>query len=208
MKTFSNKIQILGEKFQETKDEKDFNSLYKLTYNYYRLTCLKYYTQDINHVNDILNTFHFNIFKSIDQYDKNRGKFHSWIGMIFQNEAINNFKHYKHERKVFYVENIYDKLFNNQEYEEEFEFIKKEDVIDYLYDLSLKEINNLDEPYRTVMYERQIRKKMIHVIALELGWNLNTTKTRLTKARLDLGINMREKYPELVEAYNPKFTST
>ena len=71
----------------------------------------------------------------------------------------------------------------------------------YLCDVSVPAINNLEEPYRTVMVEREINKKQLQDIAADLGWNLSTVKTRLRKARKDVELIMKIKYPELVELY-------
>jgi len=77
-----------------------------------------------------------------------------------------------------------------------------DDLTAHLYDLTLREISALDEPYRLVMYEREINKKQLQDIAEDLGWNLNTVKTRLRKAKQEIAENITKKYPELIEAYN------
>jgi DNA-directed RNA polymerase specialized sigma24 family protein len=76
-----------------------------------------------------------------------------------------------------------------------------EELIQELYDASLNAIQNLKEPYKTVMIEREVNKKQLHIIANELGWNTSTVKTRLRKARKDIADDITKKYPELVEAF-------
>ena len=77
-----------------------------------------------------------------------------------------------------------------------------EQLIQDLYDASLNAINNLKEPYRTVIYEREIKQKQLQDIADNLNWNLSTVKTRLRKARKDVAEKLIKQYPGLVETYN------
>ena len=76
-----------------------------------------------------------------------------------------------------------------------------EQLIKDLYDASIAAIDNLREPYKTVMVEREINQKQLQDIADNLGWNLSTVKTRLRKARKDVANSLSEKYPFLIEAY-------
>ena len=45
------------------------------------------------------------------------------------------------------------------------------------------------------------KQKRLQDIAAELNWNLSTVKTRLRKARKDIANSLREKHPDLLEAY-------
>ena len=76
-----------------------------------------------------------------------------------------------------------------------------EELVTNLYDKVVHTINQLREPYRTVMIERELNDKQLNTIADELGWNCSTVKTRLRKARKDVELIMKNKYPELVELY-------
>ena len=51
------------------------------------------------------------------------------------------------------------------------------------------------------MIEREIKLKRLQDIAVDLNWNLSTVKTRLRKARKDIANTLREKHPDLLEAY-------
>lgn len=77
-----------------------------------------------------------------------------------------------------------------------------EELTQHLYDLTIKEIDLLEEPYKTVMFEREVNKKQLQDIAESLNWNLNTVKTRLRKARQDVADSLTKKYPELIDAYH------
>jgi DNA-directed RNA polymerase specialized sigma24 family protein len=63
------------------------------------------------------------------------------------------------------------------------------------------EINQLSEPYKTVMIEREINQKQLNDIADDLGWNLSTVKTRLRKARKDVAEVLYKKYPDQIDSY-------
>jgi DNA-directed RNA polymerase specialized sigma24 family protein len=76
-----------------------------------------------------------------------------------------------------------------------------EQLTQELYDASISAINDLDEPYKTVMFEREINQKQLNDIANDLDWNLSTVKTRLRKARKDVADKLYKKYPDMVDSY-------
>jgi len=80
-----------------------------------------------------------------------------------------------------------------------------EELTNCLYEKTIKEIESLEEPYRTVMVEREIKQKRLQDIAADLNWNLSTVKTRLRKARKDIAKTLKEKHPELLEAYYEEY---
>jgi DNA-directed RNA polymerase specialized sigma24 family protein len=51
------------------------------------------------------------------------------------------------------------------------------------------------------MIEREVNRKQLQTIADELGWHTSTVKTRLRKARKDIAINVKKRFPDLVDAY-------
>jgi DNA-directed RNA polymerase specialized sigma24 family protein len=76
------------------------------------------------------------------------------------------------------------------------------ELVDFLYEKTIKTIKEeLEEPYRTVMIEREIKNKQLSDIADKLDWNLSTVKTRLRKARKDVEVIMKAKYPSLIESF-------
>jgi DNA-directed RNA polymerase specialized sigma24 family protein len=50
--------------------------------------------------------------------------------------------------------------------------------------------------------EREIHRKQLSDIAEELGWNLNTVKTRLKKGRNKISQMLNENYCDLINIYN------
>jgi DNA-directed RNA polymerase specialized sigma24 family protein len=51
------------------------------------------------------------------------------------------------------------------------------------------------------MIERELNQKQLSDIAIDLGWNLSTVKTRLRKARKDVAEILYKKYPDMVDSY-------
>jgi DNA-directed RNA polymerase specialized sigma24 family protein len=64
-----------------------------------------------------------------------------------------------------------------------------------------EEIKKLEEPYRSVIYQREIKELQLADIADKFGWPLSTVKTRLRKARKDVHYAIQKKHPELMEIY-------
>jgi DNA-directed RNA polymerase specialized sigma24 family protein len=65
----------------------------------------------------------------------------------------------------------------------------------------LAEIAELPEIYSVVLTEREIKKKDYATIAKELGWKINTVRTRIKKCRQLVLTSILEKDPKLVEKY-------
>jgi RNA polymerase sigma-70 factor (ECF subfamily) len=65
----------------------------------------------------------------------------------------------------------------------------------------LNEIYNLPEMYRTVLTLREVDKKKYEDIADELGWKLNTVRTRIHKARRIIRSEIQKKEPTLLKHY-------
>ena len=175
--SFSTEIQYYGEKFQETKEEKYFNSLYKLSYDYYLNIGYKSYHQNYHNLQDIMNSFYLNIFYFIDKYDKEKGKFHSWIGVIFTNEVFGNI--YK-RRKLYYVDGFYEK--DSRDDDNKYDFKKEEN-----YNKLNSIINKLQEPHKTLIIERYYNEMKGEDMAKKYGVNLQIIKNQLFGARKRMG---------------------
>ena len=81
---------------------------------------------------------------------------------------------------------------------------KSNEIEDVLYDYTIKEINSLKEPYKSVMIHREVYNMQLKDIAEKLRWNESTVKTRLRKARKDVQHLVIKKYPDLMERYYEK----
>ncbi len=194
-------IQSLAIDFVESHSESTFKPLIERLKPGLMMFVYKYLGNDRDMCQEIVAQTFVNVWEKINQYDK-EFNFSTWVYAIARNEALGqlrqNRKIHQEQSNVKFL-----KLYSTPFYMDlECMGPNNEELTDHLYDLTLKEIDLLDEPYKTVMYEREVNKKPLHDIADILDWNLNTVKTRLRKARQELAINLMKKYPELIEAYN------
>jgi len=162
------------------------------------------YVQDIDIINEILAQTFISAWEKIDQYDSTYN-FSTWIYAIAKNEALGQLrvlnKTVSHDKLV---EAHSKKLMDHTpiiEMETELYGPVGEEVIKRLYDASIAAIDDLEEPYKTVMIEREVNQKQLNDIAEMLGWNLSTVKTRLRKARKDIEDSVKKYYPSLVESF-------
>lgn len=200
----SNSIQSLALEFIERKDNKSFSDLMDRLKP--GLSSFVYkYVQDKDIINEVLSQTFISIWEKIDQYNT-KYNFSTWVYAIAKNEALGqiriNNKTVSHEKLT---ENHSRNLKLNSptdEFETEVIGPTGEELVQKLYDASISAIYNLDEPYKTVMIEREVKGKQLQKIADDLGWNTSTVKTRLRKARKVIAENIKRHYPDLVTAYN------
>lgn len=198
-------IQVLAINFLESKNEFAFTELIDRLRPGLSLFVGKYVNGDKDLCQEIVWATFVSIWEKIDQYDR-KWNFSTWVYAIAKNEALGQLRISKrnlsHELLTENQSKVL-KLYSNPFYMDlECVGPSGEELTQHLYDLTLKEIDLLDEPYKTVMFEREVNKKQLQDIADSLNWNLNTVKTRLRKARQDVADNLTKKYPELIEAYH------
>lgn len=201
----SNKsIQTLALEFIKDKEEKAFSKLIDrlkpgLIGFVYK------FVQDSDLSKEIVSQVFINIWEKVEQYNT-KWNFSTWAYGIARNESLGALrlkKRYlsreKLEENHSKILKIYSPTFNM-----EMEVVGPagSELIDILHQKTVEEIYNLEEPYRTVMIERQINDKQLQDISNILDMNLSTVKTRLRKARKDIATNIQKKHPLLVEAYN------
>ena len=192
-------IQALALNFIDNKNNETFTELI----NRLKPGLLKFaynFVKDRDKSQEIVaRTFH-SVWEKIHQY-----KLSTWTYAIAKNEALGLLRE---ENRTL----SHDKLMENhsktlQAYSPTFNMNIEcvgpsgEELIKCLYDASISAIQELSEPYKTVMIEREINQKQLHDIAIDLDWNLSTVKTRLRKARKDVAMILYKKYPEEVDSY-------
>lgn len=200
----NNSIQSIALDFIDKKDNQSFSILINRLKPGLSSFIYKY-IKDYDIINEVLSQTFISIWEKIDQYNT-KYNFSTWVYAIAKNEALGQIrlmnKNLSHDRLS---ENHSKSLmFHSPTTTIETEVIGPvgEELVKQLYDVSLNEINNLKEPYKTVMIEREVNRKQLQAIADELGWNTSTVKTRLRKARKDIANIVKQSYPELIEAYN------
>jgi len=197
-------IQSIALEFIERKDNQSFSDLIDRLKP--GLSSFVYkYIQDKDIINEVLSQTFISIWEKIDQYNT-KYNFSTWAYAIAKNEALGqiriNSKNLSHEKLS---ENHSKNLRLNsptEEFQTEVIGPTGEELIQKLYDASIHAIYNLDEPYKTVMIEREVKGKQLQKIADDLGWNTSTVKTRLRKARRVIAENIKRHHPDLVTAYN------
>lgn len=203
MQRKENSIQSLALDFLENKDNQTFRTLINrlkpglISYTYK-------YVNNIDLCKEIVSKTFIAVWEKLDQYNKEYN-FSTWVYAIAKNEALGqlriqkrNLSHEKLTENHSKVLKFYSPVENMN-----IEVIgpSGEELVHCLYEKTIEEIQALEEPYKTVMVEREINQKRLQDIAADLNWNLSTVKTRLRKARKDIADSLKEKHPELLEAY-------
>lgn len=200
-------IQSLAIDFIQNKNGYTFKKLVDRLKPGLMLFAGKYVGGDRDLSNEIVSQTFINIWEKIEQYNS-AYNFSTWVYAIAKNEALGQLrllkKNLSHEQLTANHSSLL-KVYSTPVYMDlECVGPNGEELTQHLYDLTIKEINLLEEPYKTVMYEREVNQKQLQDIAEHLEWNLNTVKTRLRKARQEIAQNLTKKYPELIDAYNEK----
>jgi RNA polymerase sigma-70 factor, ECF subfamily len=203
MRKNNTNIQTLALQFIENKSEKNF----KLLTDRLKPGLLSYaykYLKDRDLCQEAVSQTFISIWEKIHTYNHSF-QFSTWVYRIVRNEALGILRG-EHKTLSYdkYVCNhsrllqLYNPVFNMN-----IECVGSsgEELTQKLFDASILEINNLEEPYKTVMVEREVNQKQLNDIAIDLGWNLSTVKTRLRKARKDVAEALYKKYPDEVDSY-------
>jgi len=216
-------IQDIALEFLKDKSNKNFSilinrltpGLRKFTYDY---------VKDVDICNEIISLTFVNIWEKIDQYDK-KYNFSTWSYAIAKNIALG---YLRYKKKFMHIDNnnlnfLESAWYTSKKHSEKIPSsqrkmkaicsqvynIKTEcygpkdrnEAIEALNECIKEEINKLKEPYKSVIYQREIEKMKLSAIAKKLKWPESTVKTRLRKARKDITYVIKKKYPELIEIY-------
>lgn len=200
----SNSIQSIALDFIEKRDNASFSILMKrlrpgLSSYVYK------YIKDQDLCNEVISQTFITIWEKIDQYNS-QWNFSTWVYAIAKNETLGQIRTKNKTMSHDTLTENHSKVLANfsPTVNMNIECVGPtgEELIQNLYDASISAINKLKEPYRTVIFEREINQKQLQDIADDLNWNLSTVKTRLRKARKDVAEALMTQYPNLVEAYN------
>lgn len=196
-------IQNIALDFLQNKNNKTFSELI----NRLRPGLLSFaykYVKDSDLAKEVVSQTFIVIWEKIDQYNP-KFNFSTWVYAIAKNESLGiirnrnknlSFDRYMHNHSRLFQ--MYNPVFNMNT---EVMGPSGEELTQKLFDASVSAIDELDEPYKSVMIEREINQKQLNDIAIDLGMNLSTVKTRLRKARKDVAEILYKKYPDAVDAY-------
>lgn len=148
------------------------NALYKLFYAYGMSICIRYVNNE-NEAISILNDGFLKVFKNIQKFDETRA-FKPWFRRILVNTAIN----YVKKQKKFKMEVSMDEARNMGS--------KDEILSNISYKELLTMVQSLSTAYRTVFNMYVIDGFKHEEIARQLGIDINTSKSNLSRARAKL----------------------
>jgi len=198
-----NSIQSLALKFIEEKKEDSFRKLINRLKPGLMGFAYKY-LKDMDSAKEVVSQVFIIVWEKSHQYNP-KWNFSTWVYSIAKNESLGalrlkkrNISHEKLEENQSRVLRIYSPEVNM---DTEVIGPSVDEIIDSLHEKTLEEIDNLSEPYRSIMIERELKNKQLQDIAKDLDMNLSTVKTRIRKARKDIQDSILEKHPSLVKAY-------
>lgn len=201
-------IQKVANTFLESRDAYDFELLYNRLKPGITKYLVQYYgvssSYDIDAI--MLSTF-TKIWDKLDQYNP-KYAFSTWAYRIARNEYLLSKRgtgkttslEAMTERSGINITNLNGEYSTNPDYEY-FEPTREEDM-ERLYKIVLDEIGSLPKVYMEVLSAQLVKKQKLNDIAEDLDLNLNTVKTRITKAKKMIKKTISAKYPRLINKYN------
>ncbi|MCO4805781.1 MAG: sigma-70 family RNA polymerase sigma factor [Flavobacteriales bacterium] len=158
-----------------TAQEEVFNSMYRRLLG----VCMRY-ADDDDEAKDILQNGFIKVFKSVENY-KGDGSFEGWVKRIVINTAIDNYRR-KKVKPVVVDSELTDRLGSNMEEEVEDDSIYQQIPIKAVLDA----VQYLSPAYRTVFNLYVLEGYNHNEIAEMLTISVGTSKSNLSKARLNL----------------------
>jgi RNA polymerase sigma-70 factor, ECF subfamily len=191
-------------KYRQSAQKELFNKYAPLM----RGLCIRYVFYR-NEVKDVLQEGFLKVFSSINQY-KGQGSFEGWIKRIMINHAINHYhknkKHYHHlDIEEINEEEISDEAFQKIEVEVTDNVLTHDELsqnklnsallqrADFTHEELLELLNRVPEPFRIVFNLHCIEQFKHEEIADLLNISINTSRTRLLRARQILKQKLYEK---------------
>jgi RNA polymerase sigma-70 factor, ECF subfamily len=203
MQKKENSIQAIALQFIEKRDDNTFRTLINrlkpglISYTYK-------FVNDMDLCKEIISKTFIAVWEKLDQYNP-KYNFSTWVYAIAKNESLGQLRTKKRNLSHEKLTENHSKVLKSYSpiVTMDIEVIgpSGDELTHALYDKTIEEIEELQEPYRTVMIEREVNQKRLQDIAEDLDWNLSTVKTRLRKARKDIAKSIQEKHPDLLEAY-------
>lgn len=192
-------LQEMGLAFYQTRKESDFTKLY------YRMkpgisSYLRNLVTDREDREEVIATTFSKVWTKIHQYDP-YWNFSTWVYRIARNEALLFFRS---KKRTYSYEAMEEMGINMESKMENILPVYLEDectTTEQLHDLVVNQILELPTMYKDVLTLREVEKKKYEEIAEELGWKLNTVRTRIHKARKLIRSEIEKKAPELLKHY-------
>jgi RNA polymerase sigma-70 factor (ECF subfamily) len=178
---------------------KDFSTLYTKYY-----PKLIYFTSricnDTQKAEDISTDSFMIALDKIHKYEREKSQFSTWLFTIAKNLTLQDLKNSKRSISLdiqFDEEGTTMKDFIHEEENESY----LHDVYEKKSDVLKKHINELKEPYKTVIEMREVKKMAYKDIADQLGKNLSTIKSQIRNGRLILISQSKKEFDGIDEMY-------
>jgi RNA polymerase sigma-70 factor (ECF subfamily) len=198
-KTKDLSLQQIGLNFFNSRSERDFTTMYRRMKPGISIF-LREMLPNLDDREEVIATTFSKVWTKIHQYDP-YWNFSTWVYRIARNEALLFFR----AKKKTYSYDAMEEMGINMEAKAGFvnPDVYEDDLSpsELLASSVLNEIYNLPEMYRTVLTLREVDKKKYEDIADELGWKLNTVRTRIHKARRIIRSEIQKKEPVLLKYY-------
>lgn len=210
-------MQKLALQFIKTRSHRDFNALYARLnpgMTHYAMNLLK----DRAAADDVVSEAFGKIWKNLDQYNK-YWSFSTWAYRIVHNEAMQHIRKskmlvgldghdgkYNHSDSSQYGEYnvLHSKIADELSVEDpNWNLDETVDQNQETYEKVIKEINNLSKFYKDIMIDRELNGLKYKQIAEKYDININSVKTRIKRARLQIIENNQDFY-KAVQARNKK----
>ena len=139
--------------------------------------------------------------EKIEKYDKEKSQFSTWLFTIAKNLTLQDLKNSKKSISLdieFDSEGTTMKDFIQDDESNDVVF---NDVFDRKAAIMKRRIDELKEPYKTVIEMREIQKMAYKDIADKLGKNLSTIKSQIRNGRLLLIDQTQKDFDEIDEMY-------
>ena len=137
----------------------------------------------------------------IDRYEKDKAQFSTWLFTIAKNLSLQELKN---DKKSISLDVEYDNEGTTMK-----DFITKDDedsellhnIVERKAKIMKKYMEELKEPYKTVIEMREVKKMAYKDIADQLGKNLSTIKSQIRNGRHILISQTQREFDEIDEMY-------
>lgn len=189
---------------QETKFIERTGSNFQFFYDKY-YPKLIYYCQklcnDTQRAEDLATESFLIAFNKIEKYDKDKAQFSTWLFTIARNLTLQDIKT---DNRTISMDVTVDEDGTTMK-----DFIQDDETYDVMIDemwqkkatIMKKHINDLKEPFKTVIVMRELNGMAYKDIAHKLGKNLSTIKSQIRNGRLKLISETEKEFEVLEEMY-------
>jgi len=164
--------------------------LFKLFYGKLMVVCQRY-TNDRDSAQDILQEGFIKIFDKISTFENN-GSFEGWLRRIVTNTALD---YLRKTKKYNWVEE--NEINTKEEFIEPGEELERESTIQLKAEVALEAIQQLSPAYQTVFNLYVMEEYSHKEIAEMLGISEGTSKSNLSKAKMNLQKIIEKKYTKI-----------